>query len=151
MTIDSDTDSNFKSLEEMDSQNFGQRFHENSDRKSSDPSDRKEQKLRKLPKTQLIKKASVKPISIKLGGKGTKADASKVTKFRQLLRMRKYRQMNTTESTHVPNDITESSDLERDHYSNHVLQIMQRARPSIDGEPMRSFLDITDLWNRKPR
>ena len=107
MTIDSDTDSNFKPSEEIDSQNFGQQFHENSDRKSSDPSDRKDQKLRKLPKTQLIKKVDVSSILIKMGGKGTKL-TTKVTKSRQLEKMRKYQQRITTESTHVPNDITES-------------------------------------------
>ena len=83
-----------------------------------------------------------------MGGKGTKI-SKKVTKSRCSKKMRKHQHFMATKFTHAPNDITESSDPQRDHYSNHVLQIMQRARPSTGGEQMRSFLDITDLWKKK--
>ena len=121
MKIDLD---NFNSLDDLASRNFGDQIDEISDRVTSNKSDKKDQKLRKLPKSQLIKKVAVQHILIKMGVKAAKDPRTKVSKNRQL---RKFQLLGRTSTRQQPNDITESDDPQRSHFSNNVLQIMQRA------------------------
>lgn len=139
---------NFKSLENPSCREFVDQFHENSDRTFSNSSDKLDQKLRKLPRSKLIEKLSVKTISIKKGSKGTRI-IKKEPKNRQLIRKQRTFELMTTKQRHAPNDITESSDPARSNFSNNVLQIMQNSRPLKERDSMRSFLDMTDMWTKR--
>ena len=139
---------NFNTSTKLPHRNFGDQFHENSDRCYSKKSDKVDQKLRKLQKSKLIKKLTNSSIPIKMGNKVTKLPL-KEPKNRQLFGRRRTFELMSTKSKNAPNDITESSDPDRKHFSNNVFQIMQRTRPMKDRENVRSFLDMTDLWNRK--
>ena len=121
MKIDLD---NFNSLDDLASRNFVDQIDEISDRATSNKSDKKDQKLRKLPKSQLIKKVAVQHILIRMGIQATKDPRIKASKNRQL---RKSQLLGRTPTKQQPNDITESDDPQRTHFSNNVLQIMQKA------------------------
>ena len=75
---------NFNSLDDLVSRNFGYQIDEISDEATSNKSDKKDQKLRKLPRSQLIKKVAVQHILIKMGVKAAKDPRTKASKNRQL-------------------------------------------------------------------
>ena len=75
---------NFNSLDDLVSRNFGDQIDEISDEATSNKSDKKDQKLRKLPRSQLIKKVAVQHILIKMGVKAAKDPRTKASKNRQL-------------------------------------------------------------------
>ena len=143
-----DEDSFFsKSYEISNCKGFNVEFQENSDDATSKKSDSTGQKLRKLPKSQAIKKDGILNVKNMADNNKSYLKADKWCYKHVLSGRRRAHARKMALPRTQPNDITESSDPERSHFSNNVIQIMQRTKKLKDSETIRSFLDITSIWD----